>query len=223
MVYDMRPLSDSGCVQILKNIKATRSINKNYRSHIGILKMLTNKMDIKLDKSAQYLDIGCNDGIITKAFGKLFDLSNIYGLDICIPKTKLYIDNIKVYDGINIPFNENTFDFITILQTFHHIEDNNLNKLIQDVSRVISTNGYLLIKEHDVKSNEVRKLVELEHILFNVKDNIEEKDGYNILNLKSVEEIDKLMTTYNFVKRSYTNITNEPTCIYYALYQKYNN
>jgi glycosyltransferase involved in cell wall biosynthesis len=84
------------------------------------------------------LDIGCHDGEW---------LSNIEGrirvcLDVEINKSNNAISYVKA-DGTAIPFPQNTFDLIYLLDVIEHV--NNDKKLVKEVIRVLKPKGKLIL------------------------------------------------------------------------------
>src|SRR5207253_2801510 len=63
-------------------------------------------------------------------------------------------DCVTIYDGINIPANNNTYDIITMFMVLHHIPTTkNIIKLVISINKVLKINGYILIREHDIRSH----------------------------------------------------------------------
>ena len=97
------------------------------------------------------LDIGC--GI--KPYRSLFKTINYIGIDIKNSghsNTDKIVD--KFYDGENIPYEDNSFDFIVCTQVLEHTK--NPEKIYKECSRVLKNNGKIFISmpfvypEHEV-------------------------------------------------------------------------
>ena len=121
----------------------------------------------------KYLDIGCNNGVYTVALGNLLKLnkSDIYGIDLgkFAGMSIEPIDgfNYKDYDGVNIPYDDNSFDLISMFMVFHHV--NRPNELMSEIKRVTKKGGLILLREHDTENNNMyKKLFTLEHYLYNI-------------------------------------------------------
>lgn len=118
----------------------------------------------------KYLDVGSNTGSITVEFGKNLGLNkdSIHGIDLDSFSTQKIIPvkgfDFQYYNGLKIPFNDNTFDIITCSMVLHHVKYQSI--LISDIRRVLKKNGIILIKEHDSKSESVDNLIKLEHLLY---------------------------------------------------------
>lgn len=159
IVHEMRPLTDDECLEKLRGLSKPKTNRGKRRTDI------MSKLELELPKDPVYLDIGCNDGSITTQIADAIGASWFWGVDVSIPELP---GNFMVYDGVCLPFDDNTFDVITIFQTLHHAD--NL-ELIAEIIRVLSPGGYLIIKEHNCTSPELRKLIELEHLLYEIFEN----------------------------------------------------
>ena len=91
------------------------------------------------------MDIGCAYGLLVNAASKCFES---YGIDIsqfAIMKSKKYCKgNIFPASAPELPFRNDTFDVITILDTLEHVA--HLNKCLRDVVRILKQNGILLLQ-----------------------------------------------------------------------------
>lgn len=98
------------------------------------------------------LDIGVGDGSITSAIQRHYDLpkDKVFGTDIVTPREEPSF-TFNLVDGSDLPFNDNSFDLITANMVLHHVDD--LDRLLQEIRRVLRPNGYLVISEHDILSN----------------------------------------------------------------------
>jgi ubiquinone/menaquinone biosynthesis C-methylase UbiE len=117
----------------------------------NIKKYVLNKSNIlksKTFKVESYLDIGCFDGGITKSIGSYFKLNNtqIHGVDI--KKYNTYEFSFNEYNGYELPYADDSFDIITCLMVLHHIPTDKLEKLIDEIYRVLKNGGIVIIREH---------------------------------------------------------------------------
>lgn len=231
--FDILKKKDSIIFQTLiklnKNAKSTPTNSRNRKRFFDLLSFLNNSQHkpIKINK---YLDIGCFDGSNTIAVGNGLKLEpkNIYGVDIQSysgMKIKPTDNNFQFiqYDGVNLPFADNTFDCITMFQVFHHVT--RPLPLLRDIVRVLKPNGVLFIREHDKTSPLMSYLIRLEHILYSILiDKVDYddfiKDYYE--HYYSKKELTKRFETLGLkecLNDKIKEIKNNPTNYYNALFQ----
>ncbi len=146
--------------------------------------------DYKKISIKNYLDIGCYNGGKTIEIGKLLHLkpNNINGIDVesfsgvkIVPLNGFNFHTYKNDKNNRLPFNDNSFEFITVLQVLHHIKKP--LSILKEISRVLKPNGLLFIREHDCLDKYDSKLIKLEHLLYtllvdNVSYEVYAKDNY---------------------------------------------
>ncbi len=119
---------------------------------IGIEKAINSLInDNNYSSDIKYLDFGCGDGkcfdfLINKKLSK----SNIYGLDASKLRIerchKIGWDNAKyLKPGNDLPFDNNFFDIISLIEVIEHIPRNQINKLLNEIQRVIKPTGSLIL------------------------------------------------------------------------------
>jgi len=105
------------------------------------IKYLTQILIPYLKDSGTVLDLGSSDGKLASSIQKHLNVQ-IIGCDTYIqPKT--FIPVVQ-YDGQHLPFKDNSFDVVTIVDVFHHAA--NPQQLMQEAKRV--SNRYVLVKDH---------------------------------------------------------------------------
>lgn len=102
-------------------------------------------------KPRTFLDIGCGDGLVTDCLADIFNLpaGKMYGIDLAPPSTEGKFKFIGYDTAGKIPAPADSFDFMTVLMVLHHVpvpED-----MLADLVRVLSPNGYLLVRDHDTR------------------------------------------------------------------------
>ncbi len=218
IVFHLRPLDDEECISYIRSY-IDENDNSNFDGGNVSLHRAMEKLGLKnIEKAKRYLDIGCNNGKMTLKISKELNIDddNTYGVDIKIYNNPL-ISNIGIYDGCHLPFQPKSLDYITVFQTLHHINPVYLSTLLNEINRVLKKGGKVLIKEHNADSEEIIKLVELEHLIFNIKNS----ESYDYLKARSETEWDNLFKEYGLKKLnnfSYSNDPNDPTKNYYSLY-----
>lgn len=182
-----------------------------------------------------YLDVGCNNGLITVEFGKKLGLSSdkIFGIDVQnFSEQKIIpVDGFvfKQFDGYHIPYPDNYFDLITCSMTLHHVKYTYI--LMAEIRRVLKINGMILIKEHNAFSDKIKWLIYLEHMLYDVMDygitydNFVEKYYQKTFSQKQMIELfqeyalePKKISDQKFLNKYHYN---NPTQSYYALFVKF--
>ncbi len=105
-------------------------------------------------KPRSYLDVGCGRGDITKEIQDALALldQKVLGLDVVV-KNNLPVKVLQ-FDGKKIPLDPNSHDLITLFTVLHHAEQP--ESLLKDISRVLDPNGYLLVREFDAPSRELK-------------------------------------------------------------------
>lgn len=133
-----------------RNIKLTGATSDYYAEH----KVLEIK---KYEKNSHQfvLDIGCGDGLTEVYFSKHFSSWNLAGIDISAQsigeakKKGIRNTNFTFYDGINIPFPNNTFDLVFLSSVLHHVSFDEHLPLLKEIRRVLQPGGRLYLFEHN--------------------------------------------------------------------------
>ena len=104
------------------------------------LKKLLNHVDLKKDN--RILDIGCNTGIVAKHLMKYCD--SVFGIDGNEDAVNIANHpNIRHMNALSMDFEDSSFDTIIIMDVIEHIHDT--DKLVREVSRVLSKKGKLIV------------------------------------------------------------------------------
>lgn len=104
------------------------------------------------------LDIGCGKGFLLFDFTKILPGIEVYGIDIsnyAIENSKEEIkDKLRVGNATSLPFEDNYFDFVFSLNTFHNLECFDLFDALKEMERVGKKNKYICVESY---RNEVEK------------------------------------------------------------------
>jgi len=96
-------------------------------------------------RSGRLLDVGCAYGLLVNEASKHFES---YGIDIsrfAVKKSKKYCKgNISRASAVNLPFKDESFDAITLVDTLEHVSD--YNNCLKDVVRALKKGGILLLQ-----------------------------------------------------------------------------
>ncbi len=84
-----------------------------------------------LGESKKVLDLGCGSGEVSKTLMESGYL--VTSVDVV---DKVKVDGVKVlvYNGVNIPFNDNEFEVILLITVLHHVKD--FENLLVEAGRV---------------------------------------------------------------------------------------
>lgn len=93
------------------------------------------------------LDIGGGTGVIAQAMKELFGIQSVTSVDVENRfKENLTIET-AVFDGLSLPFPDNSFDCIVVCNVIHHVPKINRVGLLRECARVVGT-GPIYIKDH---------------------------------------------------------------------------
>ncbi len=101
------------------------------------------------------LDLGCGDGASEIFMLRYFSHWKVEGIDVSKESIEMakrqQLPNavFNVYDGINIPFADNSFDIVFVAGVLHHVAFHLHEAMIAEMKRVLKTGGRLVIYEHN--------------------------------------------------------------------------
>lgn len=133
--------------------------------------VISNVCDDLRGAQGPYLDIGSMNGIITAGVAHELDITNVCGLDIH-PVYHEDVLSIGYDENGNIGLESASVNLVTCLQLIHHIPDNELNLLIENIYRVTCGGAILYIKDHDYNGKiGFRKYLEAVHLYHQIANN----------------------------------------------------
>ena len=95
------------------------------------------------------LDIGGGTGIMAQTVKELFPVDRVISIDI----QDRFLDHLSIetrtYDGIALPFADDSFSCVTMLNVLHHVPKENRASLLKECGRVAKT---IYIKDHLAKT-----------------------------------------------------------------------
>jgi ubiquinone/menaquinone biosynthesis C-methylase UbiE len=182
-------------------------------------------------REPSYLDFGGGDGSISVEISKALQVKpdNSYCGDIIQWENKLrlmpyendltYI-NFKPYTSLD--FDDNSLDFITAFQVFHHILD--IDFVLGELYRVLKKGGYMLIREHDSETVYDSMLMDVEHSIYEyVVDDNKEFLQYYYAYYKSRKEWRSKLESVGFKRVNISDknhMNKNPTKYYFEMYTK---
>jgi ubiquinone/menaquinone biosynthesis C-methylase UbiE len=159
------------------------------------------KMDYR-DKSM--LDIGCACGVNLKAFRETAIFDNYYGIDISQylielgkKKFELSENELRIGSSCELPFENNTIDFIHCSQLFEHLTHDEVLNTIQEMKRVLVKNGKGFITLDAIKKGRPKKKVLEQDSSHTIA---KEKSWWKALFIKEFEIQDEIRTNSIFEK-----------------------
>ena len=129
------------------------------------------EMKVKLIKEFEkndhlrILDVGCGDGTSESYMTNYFSSWEIDALDvseesISVAKNKkLRNVNFRWYDGLTIPFPDETFEVVFMAGVLHHVGFDLHEQLINEINRVTKKGGRFYLFEHNPLNPVTRHLV----------------------------------------------------------------
>lgn len=151
-------------------------------------------------KNTNILDIGCGNGRNMEYEGY-----NFTGVDNCYNFTKICKDkklNVILSDMTTLPFEDNTFDYIISIASFHHLSnDERREQALKEMKRVIKKNGEILLSVWSIDQSHNKKLNFVYGDNFvpwkDKNNNIVEQRYYYIFNKN---DLNKLISKYFIIK-----------------------
>jgi ubiquinone/menaquinone biosynthesis C-methylase UbiE len=113
-----------------------------------------------IPKKSSVIEVGCGEGYGTNYLSH--NVQHIVGLDInedviqhASRKYRSSKCSFKFYDGVNIPYDDSTFDVVVSFQVIEHVQDD--KNFLMEIQRVLKTGGTCLLttpnRIHRVKSD----------------------------------------------------------------------
>ena len=201
----------------------------------------------KLKNVNIYIDYGCGGGKSMSDFIELLHPSKSYCVDVEDFRKQKYKnitefiknENIETFDK---KFANNSVELISAMQSLHHVSfdsDNGsfysrLKCVIDQLTNKLKPGGYLLIREHDVRSKKDIYPVIFEHLLYELHEETDDNMSVDEVNewvskfhdkhkgwYFSAKTLQKMLESHGMklISRNYKQGKN-PSRIYNALYQK---
>lgn len=181
-------------------------------------------IDSVKNNNKKAIDVGSNFGIITfilaekgyktiavDTYKRIFDK-----ILLPIAKLKKIDDDIDYYVGYGekLPYDDNYFDIVTCGEVIEHIENKKLEAFLNEISRILKTNGTLIITTPN--GNNISKKFLNKHGLFINEEHIKE---YKFNELKDI------LLTNGFEIHNYQFINHDlfPMSIFSEKYPKFYN
>jgi len=151
--------------ELLEDVIGITGVSGDYFNEYKIKELKENLADFE---PRTILDFGCGIGKSIFYMDKYFPSAYISGVDVSkksIEKAaksdfaKSERIELKSYDGIKLPYQDETFEVVFTSMVFHHISFELHNNLLSDIRRVLRPNGRFYIFEHNPFNPLTRKAV----------------------------------------------------------------
>lgn len=185
-----------------ENVDITRGFSKWKNIKYYIPKNITSILDMGGNIGTTAMVIGRRILKLSKDNTLVVDIDEWAG-EKWIPRndiTFIHYDCMK-----NIP--DNSIDLITAFHTLHHIPSKEYPNIMNQFHRILSTNGVIVIYEHNCTSNEWAGIIDIEHALYDII--VSKKISYN-----------KFTQTSHYAK--YLSISKWKTLFENAGFKEYN-
>ena len=123
---------------------------------------------INIFPQSKILDLGTGSGYLAFPIAKINNDSEIIGLDIAVKtliqnreKTfQMELTNLSFvdYNGVEFPFESNTFDYVVTRYALHHFP--NIDKTFAEIGRVVKSGGMLFIADPTPNENDDIRFVD---------------------------------------------------------------
>lgn len=169
---------------------------------------------IQVEPGMRILDLGTGSGYLAFSFADKYKQVEVVGLDI-VEKTleknrrEAELKSIKnlrfvCYDGMDFPFEDNTFDIVITRYALHHFPA--INDTFREISRVLKKNGAFFLSDPTPNDDDVERFVDEYmqmkkdgHIKFYIKD-----EWRQIGSLVDLTYIDGFETVIRFPRKKET-------------------
>jgi len=136
--------------------------DRNYFSEYKIAEIARHELS---SSPISVLDFGCGDGNSVKYMEEYFPSALLYGTDVSsLSINEAREKNIRNarffnYNGISLPFEEESFDVVFTSMVFHHINFSLHKKVLSEIFRVLKPGGRFYIFEHNPLNPMTQKIV----------------------------------------------------------------
>ncbi len=150
------------------------------------------------NKSSILLDLGCGSGRNME-----YENYNFIGIDNCINFINIAKNkklNVVLSDMTKLPFNNNIFDGMIIIASFHHLSNNERRHMcLKEIKRVLLNNSKILLSVWSINQSHNKKLnnkFKYGNNIVPFKDNKGNIKGNRYYYIFNIEEIKELLSQY---------------------------
>ncbi len=110
--------------------------------HSRRIRVLQRHIAAILPQCGSVLDVGCGDGLLARRIGEDLPGVTMTGIDVLV-RDNTHIP-VTYFDGVKIPYHDNSFDVVMFVDVLHHTE--NPLVLLKEAARV--ARRMIVIKDH---------------------------------------------------------------------------
>lgn len=118
-----------------------------------------NIVNLENRSSITILDVGCGRGDFIKVLASQYSQINIIGIDYSDAAVDIAKENLSKYlnvnilksDSANLPFKNNSIDYVFCLDIVEHLYPDHLDKTIKSVFRILKPGGGIIIHTFPTK------------------------------------------------------------------------
>ena len=174
--------------QVLELLGGSKSINGYFE--IGSTGRYISDLRKKIEVNGPiYLT---NDIAPTNAIGDLFERGQFGKIGTFLP-----LNDYQPITNTMIP--DESIELVTCHIGLHHCPTENLNEYIASIHRILKKGGQFILRDHDVKTTEMKHFVSLVHTVFNLGLTISwEQNEAEFRSFKSIDEWSTLISSFGF-------------------------
>lgn len=110
-----------------------------------------------ISKDTRFLELGCGTGTVSSLVGSQCHCIDFSANMLAIAKTK--VQSCVQADMEYLPYANEVFDIVFVNSALHHFPS--LDKVMNEINRILKKDGYLLVQEPNAHSIRKDKLLEL--------------------------------------------------------------
>lgn len=116
-----------------------------------------------LDKPQAYLDYGCGDGAVGSELAQMLGITQVYCAELQESNVQFIkqVYRVDPYNNVIHDLGDGAVDFITAFAVLHHVHD--LGRALDELTRVLAKGGTLLIYDHDVRTQDEKRMLDAVH------------------------------------------------------------
>ena len=103
---------------------------------------LTNHLVELMGRTGNVLDVGCGDGLLASLLAAKLPYAGFYGIDVLV-RENTHVP-VGYFDGVKIPFDDNSFDTVMMVDVLHHTDEPAI--LMREAKRVAK--DHIILKDH---------------------------------------------------------------------------